>query len=259
MIKVREDITGWIMKEHGIPDSKLTVVRRAEDAVSESGYKEAQYLCRCECEDDNYVVVRARYLRNGHTLSCGCVQKEMASKYKKKYNTYDLSGEYGIGWTLNTNKEFYFDLEDYDKIKEYCWSETSNKNNDYHRLEAYDKTRNKNIAMHYLIKGKYCDHIDHNPLNNRRLNLRLATMEQNGQNISIYKNNKSGVIGVGWSNERNKWRAYIKADNKHLHIGYFDNKDDAIRARLNAENKYFGEFAPQQHLYERYGVKKTEE
>ena len=38
----------------------------------------------------------------------------------KKYNTYDLTGEYGIGYT-SKDEEFYFDLEDYDKIKDYCW------------------------------------------------------------------------------------------------------------------------------------------
>ena len=40
-----------------------------------------------------------------------------------------------------------------------------------------------------------------------------------------------------------------------MFLGHFDNKDDAIRARLNAEVKYFGEFAPQKHLYEQYGIK----
>ena len=40
---------------------------------------------------------------------------------KEIKNKYDLSGEYGIGWTHNTEHEFYFDLEDYDIIKYYCW------------------------------------------------------------------------------------------------------------------------------------------
>lgn len=64
MVKVREDLTGWIMKEHGVPESRLTVIRRVDDAVSKSGYKNAQYLCRCECKDDSYVIVQAMYLRS---------------------------------------------------------------------------------------------------------------------------------------------------------------------------------------------------
>jgi len=252
------DMTGWVMKEHGFESSRLTVVKRVDDYINNKGAHMPQWLCECECGNNN-VIVRASHLQCGHTLSCGCFQSERASETMKKYNKYDLSGEYGIGWTSNTNREFYFDLDDYDKIKKYCWSETSNKNNDYHRLEARDSTLNRSIAMHYLIKGKYCDHIDRNPLNNKKSNLRPATVEQNAKNISLYKNNKSGFIGVGWSKKHSKWRAYIKAENKHMHLGYFENKDDAIRARLNAEVKYFGEFAPQRHLYEQYGIKETEE
>lgn len=57
---------------------------------------------------------------------------------------YDLTGEYGIGWTSNTNKEFYFDIEDYDKIKDYCWYENDG---------GYVVTQRnrKTIRMHRLI------------------------------------------------------------------------------------------------------------
>ena len=39
-----------------------------------------------------------------------------------------------------------------------------------------------------------------------------------------------------------------------LNLGYFTNKNDAIKARLNGEVKYFGEFSSQKHLYEQYGI-----
>ena len=39
-----------------------------------------------------------------------------------------------------------------------------------------------------------------------------------------------------------------------LHLGYFYNINDAIIERLKAEKLYFKEFAPQQHLYEKYGI-----
>ena len=41
---------------------------------------------------------------------------------------------------------------------------------------------------------------------------------------------------------------------KNIYLGVFVNKEDAIKTRLNAEQKYFGEFAPQQHLYEQYNI-----
>jgi len=43
-------------------------------------------------------------------------------------------------------------------------------------------------------------------------------------------------------------------DEQDIYIGLFDNKDDAIKARLKAEKKYFGEFAPQRHLFEQYEI-----
>ena len=77
------------------------------------------YICRCDC--GNVKSIRRDTLLN-NIISCGCKTKELRYLANKKYNTYDLTGEYGIGWTSNTNEEFYFDLEDYDKIKEYCWA-----------------------------------------------------------------------------------------------------------------------------------------
>ncbi len=46
-----EDITGWIMSEHGVPDSRLTVLKRAENKVYPSGKKTAQWLCQCSCPE----------------------------------------------------------------------------------------------------------------------------------------------------------------------------------------------------------------
>ena len=76
------------------------------------------------CDCGNKIVTTGNSLKHGHTKSCGCLNNEKRSllgKNSKKYNKYNLNGEYGIGWTSNTNEEFYFDLEDYDKIKDYCW------------------------------------------------------------------------------------------------------------------------------------------
>ena len=50
------------------------------------------------------------------------------------------------------------------------------------------------------------------------------------------------------------WRVYISIDKKSINLGSFANKDDAIKARLKAEAKYYGEFAPQIHLFEQYGI-----
>jgi hypothetical protein len=254
MVKVKEDITGWIMSEHGVPESRLIVIKQVEDYIKPNGKREAQYLCECNCNEHNAIIIRASYIKTGHTLSCGCLQKENTSKSHKKYNNYNLSGEYGIGYCSNTGSEFYFDLEDYDKIKNYCWHEHIDNKTHYHYLQAYDTNTKKLILFHHLFDCKGWDHINRNPLDNRKSNLRPATYQENAYNTGVRSNNTSGIIGVYKHDTGDKWRARIKVGDKQIDLGLFSNKEDAIKARLEAEFMYCKEFAPQQHLYEKYGI-----
>lgn len=247
MVKVKEDMTGWIMSEHGVADSMLTVIEQVEDYISTTGKHSSQWLCECSCGDKTRIILRGNKIKSGHVKSCGCL--------RKKTNKYDLSGEYGIGFASNTSQKFYFDLEDYDKIKDYCWRESVDSNG-YHSMKTEIKTIDgrQTINMHGLLGYANHDHIDRNPLNNCKDNLRPATHIENARNRSKPSNNTSGFIGVTWDKSRSKWSANIIVDKKHKTLGRFKNKNDAINARLEAEAKYFGEFAPQRHLFEEYGI-----
>lgn len=94
-------------------------------------------------------------------------------------------------------------------------------------------------------EGMVGDHIDRNPLNNMNDNIRIATHKDNSRNLPVKKNNKSGVSGVEWNKISKKWRAKIKVDYRPINLGSFKNLEDAITARLKAELKYFGDYAPQ--------------
>jgi hypothetical protein len=259
MVKVKIDMTSWNMWEHGVPDSRLTVIKQTDDYVYPNGKRRARWLCECNCEEHNQIIVNDGALKNGNTRSCGCLHREQLvgnnQSLKKKYNKYDLKGEYGIGWTTNTDREFYFDLEDYGKIKEYCWREKTMNNGQYHALVARDKIAKKDIIMAWIIKGKYYDHIDRNPLNNKKENLRKATSQQNAHNRTLYSNNTSNIMGVSFDVSQNQWKAQLRKDGEHKLNMRFNNKEDAIKARLQAEAKYCGEFAPQRHLFEQYNIK----
>jgi hypothetical protein len=61
-------------------------------------------------------------------------------------------------------------------------------------------------------------------------------------NKGIYKNNTSGTPGVVWDKRTDKWVAHIRKENKRITLGYFDNIEDAIKLRKEAELKYFGEY-----------------
>ena len=98
---------------------RLTVIERADEYVSPKGQRHIRWFCKCDC--GNYVTVKGNHLKSGNTKSCGCLDSEIVSKRNKdnkKFNEYNLSGEYGIGYTAK-GEEFYFDLEDYYKIKDY--------------------------------------------------------------------------------------------------------------------------------------------
>lgn len=69
------DMTGWVMSEHGVPDSRLTVIEEAEPCITKGGTKQVQWKCKCSC--GNIVTVKGKNLRNGNTKSCGCINKEL--------------------------------------------------------------------------------------------------------------------------------------------------------------------------------------
>lgn len=87
------------------------------------------------------------------------------------------------------------------------------------------------------------DHANGNRSDNRISNLRLATRVQQGQNKSIQRNNTSGFKGVCWFKPRKKWKAEIQVNRKSVHLGYFDNPEDAAGAYRQAALKHFGDFA----------------
>lgn len=248
MVAVKDDLTG---RKFG----RLTVIYQTEDYVYPNGKHRAQWVCECSCAEHNIVIVRHDYLKNLHTQSCGCLQSDRASETSKKYNQYNLDGEFGIGWTSNTHDEFYFDLKDYDIIKDICWFLSTSGSTK--RLEGTDPKTGKTIRMHVLLGYKSCDHIDRNELNNRSENLRIATNKENSRNHSLFRNNTSGFSGVVWDKSREKWCARIEINGKTKSLGRFVNKKDAIIARLKAEAVYYGEFAPQKHLFEEYGIENT--
>ena len=250
------DLTGWSMWEHGVPDSRLTVIKRTEDYISPQGIHRIMWECQCNCEKHGIVITSTDQLKSGRTKSCGCLQKEQLNKIhdnNKKQCKYDLETfNYGVGWTTNTNREFYFDLEDYDKIKDYAWREEVD-HTGYHFLAT--NINKKHIIMAWLIVGKFYDHEDRNAFNNKKENLRKSTSYENARNRSVPKNNKSGIIGVHWSKYDCAWVAQIGFKGQRIRIGAFSNKDEAIKARLKAELQYFGiEFAPQRHLFKNYDI-----
>ena len=100
------------------------------------------------------------------------------------------------------------------------------------------------MRLHGLVFGtkpnKIIDHINGDPSDNRKENLRYVTPRQNCMNTKVSKNNKLGVKGV--TKVHNKYIARIRVNGNLIHLGSFDNIESATKARIDAEIKYFGEY-----------------
>jgi len=82
------------------------------------------------------------------------------------------------------------------------------------------------------------DHINGIRQDNRIFNLRDVLHKTNGKNTKMPSHNTSGHIGVSFHKKAKKWRAYIKVNQKNLHLGIFNSKADAIKARIEAQDRF---------------------
>ena len=103
------------------------------------------------------------------------------------------------------------------------------------------RTKQGLIEMHRFImnfpKGKYVDHINHNTLDNRKCNLRICNNADNIRNGKPRVNNTTGYNGVYF--DKNRYVARIKVNYKNIYLGSFIKLEDAVKARKEAEEKYF--------------------
>ncbi len=125
-----------------------------------------QWKCKCDC--GNIVLATTTYLKTGHTKSCGCLNRESASKRLK-------------------SKKF---------------------------VEAKNNYRNNN----FLVEGTS-----------------LALISS----TNLRKNNKTGVNGVYWDRKSKKYRVSICLQKQKINLGSYDTLEEAKKARLKAEEKYY--------------------
>lgn len=139
----------------------------------------------------------------------------------------------------NSNKvvaEAIIDLEYINIVKSYKWCLDKN---------GYVKN-SKQEYLHRVIMNTtslYVDHINGNTLDNRKENLRICTNADNLKHrVNLPKNNTSGILGVRYRKDRDKWYAEIKSNGERINLGSYITKEEAIKARLDAEIKYFKEY-----------------
>lgn len=173
-------------------------------------------------------------------------------------NEYKIMGEityiYLRDGKQNVVGTVLIDTEDLNNVIKYKWRLGT-----WGYAETGSTSKNNGTLMQRVILNEYRkdmipDHINRNKLDNRKCNLRIVNKSENSINVGLRNNNSSGVTGVSYSKSLDSYRAYINYNGKRIELGYRKNIDDAIRLRLNAEIKYYPDYPPQEHLFNKYGI-----
>ncbi len=137
------------------------------------------------------------------------------------------------------NKVFAFDYQDIAIVNKHKWFVNAAKNDRFYVVCKYKK---KSLRLHRLLLGldfgdkRVVDHIDGNPLNNCRSNLRVCTNTENSRNRGRNKNNTSGLKGVFWNKGTKNWRVQIS-------LGCFSSKEEAYEKYCKVIKELHGEFS----------------
>lgn len=149
-----------------------------------------------------------------------------------------------LGGKLGEDKFALVDDVDYDKLSRYSWCLAVG---GYATGGSKAQRELGHHFMHRVVnntpKGKITDHIDGNPLNNTRGNLRTVDHSQNLMNARIRKNKNSKYKGVWWNKRAGFWYAAIRVNGGSVNLGNFETQREAAIAYNEAATKNFGEYA----------------
>jgi hypothetical protein len=170
-------------------------------------------------------------------------------------NSYLIEDDIAVIQPNGKNKHIHFmvDRDDLEKIALHSWRVYAHyRDNSYKRVETsfcdpYSKTSRHISLSRFLCDAKddqVVDHIDGNPLNNRRNNLRLTTRLGNSQNArKTILPTSSKYKGVSWHRKKQKWIVSVRANKKNYYLGYFTSEKDAAIAYNQKAKELHCEFA----------------
>lgn len=188
-----------------------------ELTILEQFYKgnKIYYKARCSC--GNIIEVRRDSVVSGNTKSCG---------HLKDLSLIDFTGQKFGRLTA---------IKKVDGDKRYCyWLCKCDCGNE--KIVKISNLKNGIIKscgclLEEILQKDISNKVKEKYVENTNLN--------NISNTELRSDNKSGVTGVHWCNKRNKWVAQIVVQKKSIYLGQFSEKSKAIKARKDAEEKYF--------------------
>lgn len=182
---------------------KLTVIKRVKGKDKKNSY----WLCKCDCGNEK--VFAGSTLKNGDAVSCGCYNNQLKTERYK-----DITGQR------------FGKLTAIKRVKGSLWECKCDCGNTCNVL-ANNLGRTTISCGCNKVKKVVEDCVD----NTRLRNLTAKKRER--------INKDSGVKGVVWDNSKQKWKAQIGFKGKNIFLGRYDNINEAILVRKQAEEKYF--------------------
>ena len=176
----------------------------------------------------------SQYIKYGHFL-------DSTNRSIHDSNEYEITNE-GV-WIYTFNRKgsvsgkFLIDIDDLDRVIVKKWR--------FWRGRYYTGNRNVVTISRFIMnpdENEVVDHVNGNPADNRKCNLRITTQAKNLLNKNIQSNNESGIVGIWYDCNRGTWNAEIKMSGVKCYLGRHKEKSDAAFARYYAETRLFKEF-----------------
>lgn len=150
---------------------------------------------------------------------------------------------------IDDKVSFMIDADDYDRVMQHVWKYELHCRSKKPYIISYIMPKQRTYLHRFIIQiqredKRQVDHINLDPADNRKCNLRICERgAQNAINRPKQKNNTSGYKGVFFRKDTNRFRAAIRVNQKLIHLGHFSTAEEAALCYNEAAVKYFGEFA----------------
>lgn len=191
------------------------------------------YECRCDCGTVKEVYYRS--IESGVSLSCGCLRSELS-----RGRAEDLTGKkFGKLTVLcrDSGRDGYW----------VCECECGKRKSIVGKSLREGNTRSCGCIQREVVAKIGARTVAKNVESQIAINKAYRTNFQVIENENLPKNNRSGHKGVWWDKSRNMWQAYIQVHGTRINLGRYHKIEDAIAARVAAEEEYFAPLIEKKH------------